>query len=91
MKAQQILEWSIQHRDALTSVFFWTRAGRRARKIVYMPGAVGNTETVEMLRAFTDDRVLGRAAIDAIKTLTEHSYLSYARHTGGDSGSGQPS
>jgi hypothetical protein len=71
-EARQILEWSIQHRDALTSVFPGPEQEDRARKIVYMLGAVGNTETVELLRAFTDDRVLGRSAIDAIKKLTEH-------------------
>ena len=71
-EARQILEWSIQHRDALTSVFPGPEHEDRARKIVYMLGAVGNTETVELLRAFTDDRVLGRSAIDAIKKLTEH-------------------
>jgi hypothetical protein len=37
-----------------------------------MLGTVGNTETVELLHAFTDDQALGRSAIDAIKQLTEH-------------------
>jgi hypothetical protein len=34
--------------------------------------SIGNTETVELLRAFTDDQALGRAAVDAIKRLTDH-------------------
>jgi hypothetical protein len=71
-EARQILEWSIEHRDALTSVFPGPEQEDRARKIVYMLGAAGNTETVELLRAFTDDRVLGWSAVDAIKKLTEH-------------------
>ena len=72
-EARQILEWSIQHRDALTSVFPGPEEEDRARKIVDMLGAVGNTETVELLHAFTDDRVLGRSAIDAIKQLTDRT------------------
>ncbi len=71
-EVRQILEWSIQHRDALTSVFPGPEQEDRARKIIDMLGAVGNTETVELLHAFTDDQVLGRSAIDAIKQLADH-------------------
>jgi hypothetical protein len=71
-EVRQILEWSIQHRDSLTSVFPGPEHEDRARKIVHMLGAVGNMETVELLHAFTEDQALGRSAIDAIKQLTEH-------------------
>lgn len=71
-EVRQILEWSIQHRDSLTSVFPGSEHEDRARKIVHMLGAVGNTETVELLHAFTEDQAIGRSAIDAIKQLTEH-------------------
>jgi hypothetical protein len=47
----------------LTSDFPGPEQEDRARKIVDMLGAFGNTETVELLHAFTDDRVLGRSAI----------------------------
>jgi hypothetical protein len=69
---RQILEWSIQQRDALTSVFPSPEHEDRARKIIDLLGTVGNTETVELLQAFTDDQALGRDAIDAIKQLTDH-------------------
>jgi hypothetical protein len=71
-ETRQILEWSIRNKDALTSVFPGPEREDRARKIIDMLGAVGNTETAELLRAFTDDQALGRAAIDAIKQLTDH-------------------
>jgi len=71
-EVRQILEWSIQHSDALTSVFPGPDREDRARKIIDMLGAAGNTETIELLHAFTDDRALGRAAIDAIRQLTDH-------------------
>jgi hypothetical protein len=71
-EVRQILEWSIQYRDSLTSVFPGPEHEDRARKIINMLGTVGNTETVELLHAFTDDQAPGRSAIDAIKQLTEH-------------------
>ena len=71
-EVRQILQWSVQHRDALTSVFPGPEQEDRSRKIINMLGGVGNTETVELLHAFTDDQTLGRSAIDAIKQLTEH-------------------
>jgi hypothetical protein len=71
-EARQILEWSIRNRDALTSVFPEPEREDRARKIIDMLGTVGNMETAELLHVFTDDQVLGRSAIDAIKQLTDH-------------------
>ena len=71
-ETRQILEWSIRNKDALTSVFPGPEREDRARKIIDMLGTVGNTETAELLHAFTDDQALGRAAIDAIKQLTDH-------------------
>jgi hypothetical protein len=70
-ETRQILDWSIRYRDALTSVFPSPDEEGRARAIIDMLGAVGDTETVELLHTFADDRVLGRSAIDAIKQLTE--------------------
>jgi len=71
-EVRPILEWSIRHRAALTSVFPSLDQEDRARKIIDMLGAVGNTETIELLHAFADDQAFGRSAIDAIKQLTEH-------------------
>lgn len=42
------------------------------RKIIDMLGAAGKTEIVQLLHSFTDDQALGRAAVDAIKQLTDH-------------------
>jgi hypothetical protein len=42
------------------------------RKIIDMLGAAGKTEIVQLLHTFTDDQALRRAAIDAIKQLTDH-------------------
>ena len=71
-EARQIMQWSIQHMDSLTSVFPSSDQEDRARTIIDMLGTVGNTETGELLRAFTDDQALGRAAVDAIKRLPDH-------------------
>ena len=62
-EARQILEWSIQHRGALTSVFPRPDQEDRAGKIINMLGTVGNTETAQLLNTITDDRALGRTAI----------------------------
>jgi len=70
-EARQILQWSIRHRDTLTSVFPSADQEDRARTIIDMLGTVGNTETIDVLHVFTDDQTLGGAAIDAIKQLTD--------------------
>jgi hypothetical protein len=39
--------------------------------IIHMLGSVGNDGTVELLRAYTDDKLLGWAAIRAIRQLIQ--------------------
>jgi hypothetical protein len=71
-EACQIMQWSIQRRDTLTSVFPSADREDRARTIIDMLGIAGSTETVDLLYEFTDDQALGRAAVAAIKQLTDH-------------------
>jgi hypothetical protein len=69
-EARPILEWSLRHRDSLTSIFEGPERDDRASNIIDMLGIVGDLETIELLRDFTDDQVLGRDAIRAIRKLT---------------------
>ena len=71
-EARQILQWSIRHRDTLTSVFPSADQEDRTRTVIDMLGTVGNSETIELLHGFTDDQAFGRAAVDAVKRLTDH-------------------
>ena len=66
-----ILEWSLQHHTALTSIFAGFHDDRLSH-IVSMLAAVGNATTADLLRAYIDDLRLGSSAITAIKALTEN-------------------
>ena len=65
-----ILEWSLRHRDSLTSIFPVYASDDRANIIIDMLGIVGDADTIELLRAYTDDELLGRDAISAIGQLS---------------------
>ena len=65
-----ILEWSLRHRDSLTSIFPVNASDDRANIIIDMLGIVGDADTIELLRAYTDDELLGRDAISAIRQLS---------------------
>ena len=69
-EVRPILEWSLQHRDSLTSLFPGPERENRACKIINMLGMIGNVETIELLQTYTEDEVLGRHAISAIKQLS---------------------
>jgi hypothetical protein len=59
-ETRQILEWSIQHGNALTSVFPGPEQEDRARKIVYMLGAVGTRRPLNCCaRSLTTDSLAG--------------------------------
>jgi hypothetical protein len=68
-EARQILEWGLKHRESLSSIFR-PHVSERISDIIHILGSVGNAETIELLRSYTDDRSLGRVAISAIKQLT---------------------
>ncbi len=72
-----ILEWGLQHRTALTSLFAATLHEDRLTHIVSMLAAIGNASTAELLRAYIDDPHLGSSAITAIKKLTEKYPAKY--------------
>jgi hypothetical protein len=67
-ETRSILEWSLEHRDNLTSILE-LRNEERDRYLVGALGLVGDEETSQLLRAYVDDPALGRAAIDSIKRL----------------------
>jgi len=69
-EARRVLEWGLQHSDSLTSIFPGPEREDRVRKIINMLEIVGNAETIELLRIYTDDKILGRDAISAIKQLS---------------------
>ncbi|MFD6756154.1 NERD domain-containing protein [Micromonospora gifhornensis] len=65
-----ILEWSLKHQASLTSIFGDRRFGNElAEKIVHLLGCVGDAGTVELLRAYTDDKALGRDAIRSLRMI----------------------
>lgn len=65
-----LLEWSLEHLDVLVSVFSGFITQDLGSYIINMLSSTGDAETVELLRAYVDDSVLGRSAIGAIKQLT---------------------
>jgi hypothetical protein len=69
-EVRPILEWGLEHRASLSSLFR-PHTSERPSDIIHMLGLVGNEETVELLRAYTDDKSLGRAAISAIRQLPQ--------------------
>ena len=70
-EARLILEWSLRHKDLLTSIFGVHARDDRINQIIDMLGIVGDADTIELLRAYTDDKILGRDAIRAIKQLCD--------------------
>lgn len=65
------MEWSLEQGNALilTSIF---RVAFHDRQdyLISMLATVGNARSVELLRAYVDDPMLGSSAIRAIKQLT---------------------
>jgi hypothetical protein len=68
-EARLILEWNLRHKDLLTSIFGVHARDDRINQIIDMLSLVGDADTIELLRAYTDDKDLGRSAIRAIKQL----------------------
>lgn len=75
---RNILEWSLEHRNSLTSIFgkrsrgFPMRGrGGLADYIIDILGYVGDADTVELLGNYVDDPILGPTAIKSIRKLTE--------------------
>ncbi len=69
-----ILEWSLEQWDSLTlTSIFQFAVHDRQDYLISMLGTVGNPGSVELLRAYVDDPVLGSSAIKAIKHLTGES------------------
>lgn len=68
---RSILEWSLQHHTALTSIFTGFHDDRLSH-IVSMLAGVGNATTADLLRAYIDDLHLGSSVITTIKALTEN-------------------
>jgi hypothetical protein len=68
---RSIVEWSLEQGNALilTSIF---RVAFHDRQdyLISMLATVGNARSVELLRAYVDDPMLGSSAIRAIKQLT---------------------
>jgi hypothetical protein len=64
-----VLEWGLKNHDSLSSIFSGHGRESRTADIIHMLSYVGNMDTIELLRAYTDDERLGRHAIRAIKTL----------------------
>ncbi len=72
-----ILEWSLVNRQSLTSLFenrgcgsLIPRPGGISDYIINKLGDTGNACTVELLRTYADDPVLGSTAINSIRKLT---------------------
>jgi hypothetical protein len=71
-EVRPVLEWSLEHRTELTSLFAaWLVDDDRLSHIIGMAGAVGNADTAELLRTYIDDPHLGSSAITAIKWLAD--------------------
>jgi hypothetical protein len=75
---RNMLEWSLEHRQSLTSIFGHRGHGSPIRGrggladyIINTLGHVGNVSTVELLRTYADDSILGSTAIKSIRKLTE--------------------
>ena len=68
-ETRPILEWSLKHPGDLTSIFPRHASHDRAKYLIGMLSAVGNTDSAELLRAYADDPLLGSSAIIAIKLL----------------------
>jgi hypothetical protein len=65
-----ILEWSIEHPNAMASVFPHTWEDR-GRTLIGMLATVGDTGSAELLRTYVDDPALGATAITAIRSLND--------------------
>jgi hypothetical protein len=75
---RNMLEWSLKHRQSLTSIFGHRGHGSLlqgrdslADYIIGTLGYVGNVGTVELLRTYADDPILGSTAIKSIRKLIE--------------------
>ena len=70
VEVRSIVEWSLEHRDSLLSIFTAGMSSDRPEYLIDILGVVGNAKTVELLRNYVDDPALGRSAIGAIRRLT---------------------
>jgi len=49
------VEWSLEHRDSLLSIFAGGMSSDRPEYLIDILGVVGNAKTVELLRNYVDD------------------------------------
>ena len=69
-EVRSIVEWGLEHRDSLISIFAASISRDRGEYLIDILGSVGNTDTVELLRTYVDDPTVAGSAIRAIRRLT---------------------
>lgn len=71
-EVRPIVEWSLEQWDSLTlTSIFRFAVHDRQDYLISMLGGIGNTHSIELLRAYVDDPKLGSSAIRAIKQLAD--------------------